>query len=419
MRFDSLEQWLAWQETLHPSSIELGLERPGQVLRAMGLERPGYVVITVAGTNGKGSSVTYLDAILRAGGYRVGCYTSPHLLRYNERVRIDGREMDDAALCEAFERIDQARGTTSLTYFEFGTLAAFDLFARAEVDVAVLEVGMGGRLDAVNLLDPDCALITAVDVDHVAWLGPDRDSIGREKAGILRSGRPAVCSDTAPPESIGAEALRLGAPLHRLGEAFGFTQQGERWSWWGPDGAERQNLPLPALEGAAQLQNASGALMVLEALRVLLPVTDEHLCQGLLGAALPGRFQRLPGLPLQVVDVAHNPQSARELARNLAALGGRGRVYAVAAMLGDKDIEATLAPLAGVVDTWFVASLHVPRGADAARLAAVLQGVGIEARDFESVAEARSAALAEAGDEDCVVVFGSFYTVAEALQAAL
>jgi len=415
VRFHTLQAWLDWQETLHPSAIELGLERPGRVLTSLGLASPRHIVITVAGTNGKGSSVAMLESILRAAGYRVGCYTSPHLRCYNERIRIDGELVDDVRLCEAFERIDQARGETSLTYFEFGTLAAFEIFDHAGLDVAVLEVGMGGRLDAVNLLDADVALVSAIDVDHAAWLGDDREAIGREKAGIFRHGRPAVCSDPHPPRSLLQHAQELGTPLYCLGEAYRYERQGEGWNWQGPD-LRRDALPLPALRGEFQLQNAAGVLMVLALLAEKLPVAPQHLRQGLHSVTLPGRFQVLPGEVATILDVAHNPQSAAALAANLAAMPVTGRTHAVVAMLADKDLGSVIRHMAGVVDHWYPAGLDVFRGADSATLLAALREQGIvAAAPHASVAAALAAARQAARPGDRIVVFGSFYTVAQAV----
>lgn len=415
MRFTQLEDWLDWQESLHPSAIDLGLERPGKVLKALGLESPTHTVISVAGTNGKGSSVAMLEAILRAAGYRVGCYTSPHLLRYNERIRIDGEEASDEALCASFERIDQARGETSLTYFEFGSLAAFDLFARAELDVAVLEVGLGGRLDAVNLLDADVALVTAVDVDHAAWLGDDRECIGREKAGIFRPERPAVCSDPQPPQSLLDYAAELGSKLSLIGRDFSYREEGEGWSWSG-DGTVRTALPRPVLQGDFQLQNAAGVVMVLEHLSERLPVSVQHLRQGLLSLQLPGRFQLLPGTPPMIVDVAHNPQAAAALAANLMQMPCGGHTRAVVAMLGDKDRARVIRELRPVVDEWYVAGLDVARGDEAAVLAEIVAAeTGREPATFATVVAACEAARTAAAEEDRILVFGSFYTVADTL----
>ncbi len=416
MRFTTLDQWLHWQETLHPSAIELGLERPGTVLRALGLGSPSHAVITVAGTNGKGSSVAMLEAILLAAGYRVGCYTSPHLLRYNERIRINGEMVSDQTLCESFERIDGARGETSLTYFEFGTLAAFDIFSRSALDVAVLEVGLGGRLDAVNLLDADVALITAIDVDHSDWLGNDRETIALEKAGVLRPGRAAVCSDSDIPASLLAKAEQLGVTLYRQGAGYGYQRTDNGWQWWGADG-NRVALPEPGLRGRSQLQNAAGVLMVLELLTERLPVSAQHLRQGLLAASLKGRFQIVPGEVELILDVAHNTQAAQELAANLAAKPCSGRTLSVVAMLADKAISEVIAALEGAVDEWYLASLDVPRGANANVLQAALKGQqGAPRSSFDSVTDALAAARQQAQSGDRIVIFGSFYTVTAALE---
>lgn len=415
MRFTRLDEWLRWQESLHPVGIDLGLERPGKVLRGMGLEHPNHLVITVAGTNGKGSSVALLESILIAAGYRVGCYTSPHLLRYNERIRLNGEEVGDEAICESFERIDQAREDISLTYFEFGTLAAFDIFARSELDVAVLEVGLGGRLDASNLLDADVALITAIDVDHAAWLGNDRETIAIEKGGIMRHGRPAVCSDPQPPQNLIELAAEKGASLSLLGRDYCHQEQEDGWQWSSGD-TRRDALPLPALRGQHQLQNAAGVLMVLQLLGEKLPVAPQHLKQGLLSQRLAGRFQIILGEPITILDVAHNPQSAEVLAANLRAMPVTGKTHAVVAMLADKDLPATLQHLKGQVDSWYPAGLNVPRGADSEAMRQALVEVGETCpQTFATVAEALKEARQKAQTGDRIVIFGSFYTVAAAL----
>ncbi len=411
MRFQTLNDWLHWQESLHPSEIELGLERVRAVLEHMDLANPDFTVVTVAGTNGKGSSVAMLESILLAAGYRVGSYTSPHLLRYNERVRVQGEPVADGELCDSFARIDAARGDISLTYFEFGTLAAIDCLQRRGVEIAVLEVGLGGRLDAVNVLDADVALITPVDVDHVAWLGNDREAIGLEKAGIMRAGRPVVVSDPQPPRSVLARAGELGAPLALVGRDYHYQAQGDQWRWVAAE-QSRNALPLPALRGDFQLANAAGVLMVLARLGEQFPVSQQAVRSGLLAVQLPGRFQVLPGRPVQILDVAHNPHSARALAQNLARQPCPGRTRAVLGMLDDKDIVATVASLNTLVDDWYLASLDVPRGASAARLREALGDVG---QCFDNVASARAAALAAADDGDRIVIFGSFHTVAAAL----
>ena len=421
MRFNTLEDWLRWQESLHPTEIELGLERVGEVLARLELGQPDFTLVTVAGTNGKGSSVAMLEAILLAAGYRVGSYTSPHLLRYNERIKLDGESVVDTALCESFQRIDAARRDISLSYFEFGTLAAIDILQRAQVDIAILEVGLGGRLDAVNVLDADVALITAIGVDHTQWLGDDRETIAREKAGILRAGRPAVCADPRPPASLLDTATTLGAPLARLGEDFTVKREGSQWCW--QDAQSRfADLPLPALPGEAQLDNAAGVLAVLAALRRRFPVDTVAVARGLQTVRLAGRFQCLSGTPLRIFDVAHNAQSAQALAANLAQQACDGRTHAVLGMLADKDLAPSLAPLLSQVDCWYLAPLPTARSASVARLRAALATGEVDAaipvggiKSFDTVAAAHEAALSASSDADRIVVTGSFYTVAAVL----
>lgn len=432
MRFNTLNEWLSWQETLHPTEIELGLERVGEVLSRLNLNQPNFTLVTVAGTNGKGSSVSMLEAILLAAGYRVGSYTSPHLLHYNERIKLDGKPVDDATLCASFARIDAARDSglqndgpqkISLSYFEFGTLAAIDILHRAELDIAILEVGLGGRLDAVNVLDADVALITALDVDHPDWLGADRETIAREKAGIMRAERPAVCADPDPPASLLAVAESLEVPLSVLGEDFHIRQAGECWSWLGPQ-CQFKDLPLPALPGDFQLNNAAGVLAVLSALAVEFPVNTTAIAQGLQAVQLPGRYQRLPGAqgsPLQILDVAHNAQSAQALADNLAREVCPGRTVAVLGMLADKDITTVLAHLGARIDGWYLAPLPTPRSASVAQLQSALAKLDLDAtiETFDDVAAAYQAALAASTEKDRIVVTGSFYTVAAVLGEAV
>lgn len=414
-------------ETLHPREIALGLERVREVQARLQLVQPRFAIVTVAGTNGKGSTVAMLEAVLRAAGYRVGAYTSPHLIDYNERVRIDAQPATDAALCEAFARVEAARGATELTYFEFGTLAAVDLFARARIDIAVLEVGLGGRLDAVNAWDPDVAIVTSVGIDHTDWLGPDRESIGREKAGIFRAGRPAICADPQPPQAIAQAAAAIGADLFQLGRDFSLAIEGVGWSWraqcgCGADIAPRlrAGLPHPAMRGDYQLLNAAAALMALECLAPRVPVTQAHVRAGLLGAVLPGRFQTLPGQPVRVLDVAHNAQAAQALARTLAAQPVAGRTLAVAGMLKDKPIADVLSVLTPHVDEWFLASLSGSRGASAEQLhaALALSGTRAPTHIHSDVPAAYAAAREHAVSADRIVVFGSFYTVGAILRSA-
>lgn len=414
MRFDTLGGWLSWQEQLHPSTIELGLDRVSQVYRRLAAATRQAVVITIAGTNGKGSSAAMLDAVYRAAGYRVGRYSSPHLQRYTERVAINGEEVSEQALCEAFDRIDQARGELSLTYFEFGTLAALDLFNRATLDVVVLEVGMGGRLDAVNIIDPDVALITNIGLDHQAWLGDDRESIGFEKAGIMRAGQPVVFGESALPASVLGHATAVGATLLRYGVDYGVLRQNPLcWDWFGPQ-TTREALPWPALRASVQLNNAANILMVIELLRDRLPVAQQHLRDGLLGVRLPGRMQLLPGRPLRILDVAHNAESVAALATSLRALPSvAGRTLAVVGMLADKDAATALALIAPQVDGWYFGTLGGERGRESGTLAQAVSSPAIAC--YDSVAEAYQAALAEASADDRIVVFGSFYTVAEVM----
>jgi len=409
----TLAEWLAFIERQHPASIALGLERVDAV-RARLDASFDCPVITVGGTNGKGSICAMIDAILRAAGYRVGLYLSPHLLRYNERVRIDGEEASDAALCESFAAVERARADVPLTYFEFGTLSAFWLFARARLDAAVLEVGLGGRLDAVNVVDPDCAVLGAIGVDHIDYLGASREAIGREKAGILRAGRPAVVGDPDPPQSLLDAAATTGVRLLRLGQAYGYEPQGGQWRYWGPSG-RRVSLAHPALRGQMQLANAASAICALEALEARLPVSMQDVRRGLARVTLPGRFQVLPGRPSVVLDVAHNPQAAEVLAANLGASGFARETIAVVGMLADKDIDGVLAALASRVTRWELASLPEPRGASAAQLEAALRRAGVRAPAacHASPLAAFRTARERAGDDDKIVVFGSFLTVGE------
>jgi dihydrofolate synthase/folylpolyglutamate synthase len=415
-RFNSLPDWLAWQDTLHPEKIDLGLERVAAVAERLQLLQPDFGVITVAGTNGKGSSVALLEAVLLAAGYRTGCYTSPHLLRYNERIRIQGKDVDDASLCTAFACVDAARGDETLTYFEFGTLAALVLFSRASLDIVILEVGMGGRLDAVNILAHDAALITSIGIDHSAWLGTDRESIGQEKAGILRAGRPAICSDPHPPLSIESRARELGAHWYCPGQQFSYQSTGDGWCWQGVDSIYN-DLPLPALVGKHQLDNAAGALMVLEALAGDYPVTRAAIEHGLKSVTLTARCQVQAGEVELVFDVAHNVDSAARLAQVLGNRPVAGVTRLVLAMLDDKDINGFTALLASSVDHWYLATLGGERGLSAQGLRERMCCTGAEKdiRCFQDVSGAFRQAKAEADKGDRLVVCGSFVTVAEAL----
>ncbi|MBX3717231.1 MAG: bifunctional tetrahydrofolate synthase/dihydrofolate synthase [Burkholderiales bacterium] len=412
-----LAAWLDYITSQHPAKIALGLDRVREVMARMGLAPPAFA-ITVGGTNGKGSTCAYLECILRVAGYRTGLYTSPHLLRYNERVRLGGEEASDRAIVRGLARVEAARGGTPLTYFEFGTLAALATFEEAAIDVAVLEVGLGGRLDAVNAVDAGCAIVSSVDLDHQAWLGDDRESIGREKAHIYRPGRPALFGDTEPPASLVAHARAIGAPLQVLGTDFrAVAHEGRQWDFEGRQGAKRA-LPMPALRGPWQLANAATALAALDEVADRFPVSLGEVKRGLTSVRLAGRLQVLPGRPQVVLDVAHNPHAARALARGLGEMGFAKRTIAVFAMLADKDIAGVVEAVSPRVDRWHVATVANERAAGAEQVAALLATRGLEpvTRAFATVRAAHEAALREAGPDDRILVFGSFHTVAEVLE---
>ena len=422
-----LSEWLRWQEKLHPSAIDLGLDRMRRTLARLGWQQPQCPVITVGGTNGKGSTVALTSRILAEAGYRVGTFTSPHLLRYNERIVLDGREVSDESLVAAFERIDTARGQDTLTFFEFNTLAALLIFDTAGVDAIVLEVGLGGRLDSVNAVDADVAIVTSISLDHMDWLGPDVESIGREKAGIFRTGRPAIFGSRDMPASIAEVAQQLGTPLYRLGREFEWAPQSgehssraqsasERWLWRGRT-SRYDDLPRPALVGELQFDNASAVLCALECLSVRLPVTREAIERGLMIVTLPGRFQILQRAGVEwILDVAHNPAAAQALAAQLAARPTTGRTLAVCGILGDKDIEGVAAALRGSFDAWIVVALDSPRAVPLNDLSQRLASTGANVvASAESVAGGCAIAetMARAGDR--IVAFGSFLTVGPAL----
>lgn len=418
-RFRTLADWLAWQETLHPNAIDLGLERLQRTLDRLGWQRPACPVITVAGTNGKGSCVALTARILAEAGYRVGTFTSPHLLRYNERIAIGGVEVSDQALMSAFERIDAARGDETLTFFEFNAAAALLVFADEQPDAVVLEVGLGGRLDAVNVVDADVCVVTSIDLDHCDWLGADRETIGREKAGIFRAGRPAIFGARDMPSSIAEYARQIGAGLLQLGRDFDWLPLQDRWSWRGRNGDQR-DLPAPALHGEIQYDNAATVLTALEALAPALPVPRPAIERGLLTVTLPGRFQIVrrtrPRRLEWILDVAHNPAAARTLAAQLKARSTSGRTIAVCGVLGDKDVEGIVSAVRDSFDVWVIVGLQGGRALAPDVLAARARAVGanVEAVAVDVVAGCRAAeALARAGDR--VVVFGSFLTVGPAL----
>jgi dihydrofolate synthase/folylpolyglutamate synthase len=416
IRFDALQDWLAWQESLHPLYIDLGLERAAQVFHAL---NPNYVklpTVTVAGTNGKGSSVAYLEAIYTAEGYRVGSYTSPHILKYNERIKIDGQPVSDGQICEAFARIDAVRGDISLSYFEFGTLAALDIFCRAGVDVQLLEVGLGGRLDAVNIIDPDVALISSISIDHVEWLGGTRDAIGREKAGIFRALTPAIIGDPNPPESLLHCAIEQQALLHCIGKDFGYKKQTTGWDWFSTN-RQMVQLPEPGLKGEHQYRNASAVLSVVNQLDRLLPVSEASIKQGLSNVHLAGRFQLIEGEIPVLLDVGHNPEAVKTLADYLiTAFPGR-RIHAVFSMMKDKDIAGVLDIMHLVVYDWFFAPLVNPRAATEIVMRDIFSQSSVSQVHFGYAGfnEAFSAAKSQWRTGDLLLVFGSFFLVSECL----
>jgi dihydrofolate synthase/folylpolyglutamate synthase len=419
----TLEAWLALLELRHPlgsDGIDLGLARVRAVKERLG-QGGQFPIILVAGTNGKGSTCAMLDQVLRCAGYRVGLYSSPHLLRYNERVGVNGQPVSDADLCEAFERVEAARADTPLTYFEFGTLAAWEVFVASKVDVAILEVGLGGRLDATNVYDPSCCIVTTVDLDHMEYLGPDRESIGAEKAGIFRSAVPAICGDFSPPQSLVDRAGAINTPLHIMGRDFGYLSQNSQWLFWQRHDTKlvrRGGLAYPGLRGNNQLANAACAMAALALLNAIVPVAMKDIRRGLLAVELSGRFQILPGRPTIVLDVAHNPQAARILADNLGNMTFHPRTWAVFGMLVDKDVDGVIDAAKERVTHWLPCDLAGRRAASADFLASRLRDHGVVvAEQFSSAAKALDFARVSANEDDRILVFGSFLTVAAALHS--
>ncbi len=412
-----LQAWLSWLEAARGEHIDLGLERCVEVAARLGLGRPAPLVVTVAGTNGKGSSVALLSTIWRGAGYRVGAYTSPHLLRYNERIRIDGVAVDDARITAAFARIEATRQSVALTYFEFGTLAALSIFAEAGLDIVILEVGLGGRLDAVNIVDADVALIAAIGLDHEDWLGTSREQIAREKAGIMRGGRVAVCSDNDLPHTLLDHAASCGALPAVLGVDFSFEDEGQDWTWWS-GGQVLEHLPYPALSGAHQLRNAAGVLKVIDVLQTCLPVDAAQIAEGLRTVVLPGRFHRVMRSLEYVIDVAHNPQAAEIFTATLATMPRVPYTHALVGMLKTKNHRGFLAPLLPHVQHWHFATLGGVNGARAEDLANCLRELAPRqtAQCHTSVATAHAAILAAAPPGSRVLVLGSFLTVGAMLE---
>lgn len=409
----SFPDWLAYIEQLHPQNIEMGLARIMPVFQRLGI-RFDCPVITVGGTNGKGSTCAMLEAILMAAGCRTGLYTSPHVHHFSERARVNGQTLPDEAFVRQFEAVEAARGEIQLTYFEFTTLAIMRLLAESSPDAVILEVGLGGRLDAVNILDADVAIVTNVDIDHVDYLGDTREKIGFEKAGIFRRDRAAICGDLHPPQSLLAHAQAVGADLRLADRDFHVEQRGEQWLFSGRDG-RIQALPAPALQGANQIRNASLVLAALESLRTRLPVSEQAIRAGLASAFLPGRFQVLPGKPVIVLDVAHNPHAALVLAANLDAMGNFSETWAVFGAMQDKDIDGVIGAMKDRVSRWCVTDLPLPRAASAQQIASRLRAAGIpdaDIRSFVAPQEALAFASGSAGENDRIVAFGSFWVVA-------
>ena len=415
-RFDSLDAWLNWQEQLHPRPIDLGLERVAGVFRDLDLDRKKAPTVTVAGTNGKGSCIAFLEAIYRARGYKVGAYTSPHILRYNERIRVDGQPVTDEAICQAFLRIDTVRGNTSLSYFEFGTLAALDIFAAAGVDVQLLEVGLGGRLDAVNIVDPDAAVVTTIAIDHVDWLGHTLEAIGREKAGIFRGGVPAIIGDEQAPEPVLQSARQKNALLMQVGKEFCYRRHAGGWDWLAPE-LQLKDLPEPAFKGEHQYRNAAAVLMAVTALRPVLPVDEAAIRHGLQYAQLNGRFQLISGEIPVLLDVGHNPQAVKTLIDYLREAFPAVKVHAVFAMMRDKDIAGVLAVARNHVAEWYLAPLKNPRAASEELLKNYFQQQDIEnvSSGFADFSTAFNAARNSAQPGELILIFGSFFLVSEYL----
>jgi len=416
LKFRSLDDWLAWQTTLHAREIELGLDRITEVAKRMRVLDCPFKVITVAGTNGKGSTVAMLTSILHHAGYRVGTYTSPHIVHYNERIRVGQRCVSDAQLCASFAKIDAARSEISLSFFEFATLTALDIFHKEQVDVAILEVGLGGRLDATNMIDSDLGIVTSIGLDHTEYLGPDRESIGFEKAGIFRQNTPAICGDPLPPASVAATAKKVGAEFKSLNQDYSYSVEKSSWSVKS-EHFELQGLPLPNLSGAVQMQNASSALMGLHLIADKLPVNFEAIKTGLREVTLEGRFQRIVKDCEVILDVAHNYDSAEVLANNLVALPKPEKTIAVFAILSDKDLSGIVQLLHSHVDEWYVSSVDSPRAMPIERVSAALYEASADtvARSFDTVEQAYEQAQQNASKGDRILVFGSIFTVSEVI----
>ncbi|MEI6146010.1 MAG: bifunctional tetrahydrofolate synthase/dihydrofolate synthase [Methylococcales bacterium] len=416
MNFDSLKGWLDWQESLHPLAIDLGLERAARVHQALNYDTIKPLTITVAGTNGKGSCIAYLENIFRAQGYRVGSYSSPHILKYNERIKIDGKPVSDELICEAFSRIESVRADTSLSYFEFGTLAALDIFRRSSLDVQLLEVGLGGRLDAVNIIDPDVALISSIGIDHVDWLGATRSSIAQEKAGIFRANTPAIIGDCEPPLSLVQCALDKKADLFCINKDFHYQKQATTWDWYFCD-THLSDLPEPGLKGEHQYRNASIAILAVQLLAKKLAVTDESIRIGLKNTQLLGRFQLINDKIPVLLDVGHNPEAVKTLLEYLVMTFPGKRIHAVFSMMKDKDIATVLEIMHPVVSDWFFAPLKNPRAATEVMMREFFLRSSVKQVSFgyTGFVEAFNAAKNQAQQDDLLLVFGSFFLISDCL----
>ncbi|MES9971450.1 MAG: bifunctional tetrahydrofolate synthase/dihydrofolate synthase [Candidatus Thiodiazotropha sp.] len=416
MRFEKLDQWLDWQANYHPTEIDLGLQRVKTVWQRLHPERFHSHVVTVAGTNGKGSCVAMLESICLQAGIHVGSFTSPHLVHYNERIRLNGKPVSDQQLCTAFQMIDQAREEISLSFFEFATLAALLCFAAQKPELVILEVGLGGRLDAVNIIDADVALITTIDLDHTDWLGDDLESIGREKAGIIRSRKPVVLGDAAMPRSVLERAEQLSADIYQSGRHYHHQVSDTGWLWSGPQSRELE-LPEPGLTGGKQLQNASAVVMVCHLLQHHFQLQEEAIAKGLSDVKLPGRLHFVPGTPALLLDVAHNRQSLETLRQGLAQLNWRGRIHAIFGMLQDKDVADAVELIGPLLTSWHLLDLHGWRGRKAVQLADNLKQAGVKqpVSCYANFSEAYQACSDEVEPQDLLLIFGSFRIVGEAM----
>jgi dihydrofolate synthase/folylpolyglutamate synthase len=413
MHFEALEDWLSWQENLHAKAIDLGLERVTRVFQSLNPEQTKPVTIIVGGTNGKGSCIAFLESIYRAAGYRVGTYTSPHILNYNERIKVAGKPVADQTICEAFERIETVRDDVSLSYFEFGTLAALDIFWRSNLDIQLLEVGLGGRLDAVNIIDADVAIVTTICIDHTDWLGETREAIGKEKSGIFRPDVPAIIGDPEPPASLIDNALEMKAKVFAVGKEFNYQKTETTWHWLLNDQIIFEELPKPALIGEQQYRNASTAIMAIELLQEKLSVKAPNIAQGLMNAHLMGRFQLINAEIPVLLDVGHNPQAVRMLAAGLERYFPNQRIHAIFAMMKDKDIGGVVKIMQPYISNWYIAPLDHSRIAEHSVIAEVLKKQKIKnlAYGFTDFTETFNKALENARQGDLILIFGSFFLV--------